>query len=83
MAPLKIDIKNFTKTHKHYEHICGYASGALFYFPCLKAVYHSAGYLITENICNAFQFSEFCNAFEIGSEVYANHFRVKKILRIV
>ena len=70
MSPLKIDVKKFANT------------GSLFYFPSLKAVYHSAGYLIIENICNAFQFSEFCNAFELGSEVYANHFRVKKILGI-
>ena len=49
MSPLKIDVKKFANTHKHYEHIW---------------------------------FSEFCNAFELGSEVYANHFRVKKILGI-
>lgn len=75
----KIDVKKYAATHTHCEHICGYASGSLLYFPRLKAVYHSSGYLIVENICNAFQFSEFCNAFELGSEVYANHFRAGKI----
>lgn len=34
--------------------------------------YHSSGYLITENIANMFAFSEFCNAFELGSEISVN-----------
>lgn len=80
MNKLKIDVRKYASTHKYCEHTCGYASGSLFYFPCLKAVYHSSGYLIIENICNALQFSEFCNAFELGGEVYCNHFRAKKIL---
>lgn len=82
MNALKIDVKKYANTHTYCEHICGYASGSLFYFPSLKAVYHSSGYLIVENICTKYDFSEFCNAFELGSEVYANHFRAKEILRI-
>lgn len=82
MNELKIDVRKFGSKHTYYKHICGYASGSLYYFPILKAVYHSSGYLVVENICTAFQFSEFCNAFELGSEIYANHFRAKEILRL-
>lgn len=78
MNAFKIDVKKYAATHAHCEHICGYASGSLFYFPRLKAVYHTSGYLIAENIANRYAFSEFCNAFELGSEVYANYFRVEK-----
>ena len=80
MNELKMDIKKYAATHTYCEHICGCASGSLFYFPRLKAVYHSSGYLIAENVANRVAFSEFCNAFELGSEVYANHFRAKKII---
>ena len=80
MNELKMDIKKYAATHTYCEHICRCASGSLLYFPRLKAVYHTSGYLIAENIANRFAFSEFCNAFELGAEVYANHFRAKKIL---
>ncbi len=73
MNDLKIDVKKYANTHTYCEHICGYAPGSLFYFPRLKAVYHTSGYLIgyliAENIANPIAFSEFCNAFELVSEI--------------
>lgn len=72
MNDLKIDVKKYANTHAYCEHICVYASGSLFYFPRLKAVYHTSGYLIAENIANMLAFSEFCNAFELGSEISVN-----------
>nr|DAH28821.1 MAG TPA: hypothetical protein [Caudoviricetes sp.] len=72
MNDLKIDVKKYANTHTYCEHVCGYASGSLFYFPRLKAVYHTSGYLIAENIANMLAFSEFCNAFELGSEISVN-----------
>lgn len=68
----KIDVEKYANTHTCYEHICGYAPGSIFYFPQLKAVYHTSGYLIAENIANMFAFSEFCKAFELGAEIYVN-----------
>ena len=68
----KIDVEKYANTHTYYEHICGYAPGSIFYFPQLKAVYHTSGYLIAENKANMFAFSEFCKAFELGAEIYVN-----------
>lgn len=33
MNELKMDVKKYTATHTYCEHICGCASGSLFYFP--------------------------------------------------
>ena len=49
MNELKMDIKKYAATHAYCEHICGCASGSLFYFPRLKAVYHTSGYLIANH----------------------------------
>lgn len=80
MNELKIDVKRYGRTHVYHRHQCGSASGALYFFPSLKAVYHSSGYLLTEGLSDAFQFAKFCNAFEIGSEVRGSYFRAARIL---
>ena len=80
MNDLKIDLEKFKKQYVYEEHQTN--CGNLIWCCKLNAVYHSTGFLLVENIKNRLQFVEFCNAFDIGSEVFNGYFRAKQALKL-
>lgn len=84
MNDLRIDIAKFKKQHVYEAHWCRFGENDRLIWCCkLNAIYHEpTGYLLCQNIKNRLQFVEFCNAFDIGSEVFNGYFRAEQALKL-
>lgn len=83
MNDLRIDIAKFKKQYCYEAHWCRFGENDRLIWCCkLNAIYHEpTGYLLCQNIKNRLQFVEFCNAFDIGSEVFNGYFRAEQAMK--
>lgn len=84
MNDLRIDIAKFKKLYICEKHQYRFGENDTLVWCCkLNAVYHyPTGYLLCQNIKNRLQFVEFCNAFDIGSEVCNGYFRAEQAIKL-